>query len=295
MKALRLIRRHPAATAGAALLLVFALAAALAPLLAPYPVDRRSGPADAPPSGAHLLGTDDGGVDVLSLVMHGGRVSLLVGLCAAVTAVVIGGGVGLAAGYFGRWTDSVLMAITDYFLVVPVVPLMIVVAAIWGSSVTHIVLIIGVLLWTTTARTVRAQVRSIREQVYVRRAETIGAGHLRIIARHVLPQIGALLVANTVLTIAVAIFYETALAFLGLGDPTAVSWGRMIQDAHRSSAISNGYWWTILPPGIAVTLVIFGASLLGRAIEDGTGAGLRPSRLAVRGFRVLPRGEVPPR
>src|SRR5213075_3511379 len=129
-------------------------------------------------------------------------------------------------GYYGGRTDTVLMRITDYFLVIPDVPLMIVVAAIWGPSLFHIVVVIGILLWASTARILRAQVKSVRERVYVKRSRALGAGHARIVARHVLPQVAPLLIANTVLTIAVAIFDETALSFLGLGDPSTTSLGR---------------------------------------------------------------------
>ena len=141
------------------------------------------------------------------------------------------------------------MRITDYFLVIPDVPLMIVVAAIWGPSLFHIVIVIGILLWTSTARVIRAQVKSVRERVYVKRARSLGAGHPRIVVRHVLPQVAPLLIANTVLTIAVAIFDETALAFLGLGDPSRISLGKVIENAFQRAAISSGAWWAIVPPG----------------------------------------------
>jgi peptide/nickel transport system permease protein len=135
---------------------------------------------------------------------------------------------------------------------------------------------------------IRAQVKSVREQVYVKRARSVGASHTRIILRHVLPQVAPLLVANTVLTIAVAIFDETALAFLGLSDPTAISWGTMIEHAFARTAVSAGAWWAVVPPGVAVSLVIMACYLLGQAIEDATNPRLRVSHLARRAFRILP-------
>jgi peptide/nickel transport system permease protein len=180
------------------------------------------------------------------------------------------------------------MRITDYFLVIPDVPLMIVVAAIWGPSLSHIVIVIGILLWTSTARVIRAQVKSVRERVYVKRARSLGAGHLRIVWRHVLPQVAPLLIANTVLTIAVAIFDETALSFLGLGDPSRISLGKMIENAFQRAAISSGAWWAIVPPGLLVALIILGCSLVGGAIEDALNPRLRVAHLSARTFRLRP-------
>ncbi|MEA2556368.1 MAG: peptide/nickel transport system permease protein, partial [Actinomycetota bacterium] len=226
-----ILKDRPSAIVGAAVLALFVLVAVFAPLIAPHGLHERIGPPFGTPGAYPPLGLDDGGGDILSLLMWGARISLMVGFAASLVAIMIGGTVGVIAGYFGGVTDTVLMRITDYFLAIPDVPLMIVVAAIWGPSLWHIVLVIGLLLWTSTARIVRAQVKSVRERVYVKRARALGAGNARIIFRHVLPQVAPLLVANTVLTIAVAIFDETALAFLGLSDPSKISWGKMIKNA----------------------------------------------------------------
>lgn len=286
---LRQLRKRPSAVVGAAILIVFILLAVFAQWLMPYGAEQQVGPVYAPPSPSHPLGLDDGGYDVLSLILQGGRVSMIVGFAAAFVAIVIGGGVGILSGYLGGATDTVLMRITDYFLVIPDVPLMIIIAAVWGPSLSHIILVIGLLLWTSTARIVRSQVKSVRERVYVRRARSVGASHTRIVLRHVLPQVAPLLVANTVLTIAVAIFDETALAFLGLSDPTTVTWGTMIEHAFERTAVSSGAWWAIVPPGIAVALVIMGCYLLGQAIEDAVNPRLRVAHLSIRGFRRIPK------
>jgi peptide/nickel transport system permease protein len=180
------------------------------------------------------------------------------------------------------------MRITDYFLVVPDVPLMIVVAAIWGPSLFHIIIVIGILLWTSTARVIRAQVKSVRERVYVKRARALGAGHTRIVVRHVLPQVAPLLIANTVLTVAVAIFDETALSFLGLGDPSRISLGKVIENAFERAAISSGAWWAIVPPGALVALIILGCSLVGGSLEDALNPRLRVAHLSARTFRLRP-------
>jgi peptide/nickel transport system permease protein len=286
---IRVVRRRPAAIVGGVVLLVFVLLALFAPLLMPYAVDQQVGPVFGPPSPEHPLGLDDGGYDVLSLVLQGGRISMVVGFTATMVAMVLGGGIGVLSGYFGGTTDNVLMRITDYFLVIPDIPLMIIIAAVWGPSLSHIILVIGLLLWTGTARIIRSQVKSIRERVYVRRARSLGASHARIVVRHVLPQVAPMLVANTVLTIAVAIFDETALAFLGLSDPTTVTWGTMIEHAFDRTAVSSGAWWAIVPPGLAVAMVIMACYLVGQTIEEAVNPRLKVAFLSIHGFRRVPR------
>jgi len=282
------IRDRPSAGVGAFIVLLFILAAILAPVLSRYPLGKQVGPVYGHPSRKHWLGLDDGGVDMVTLLMYGARISLIVGFAATFVAGVIGGGVGILSGYFGGALDVVLMRITDYFIVIPDVPLMIVVAAIWGPSFVHIIVVIGILLWTTTARVIRAQVKSLRERVYVKRASSLGAGHRRIIVKHILPQIAPLLVANVVLTVAVAIFDETALSFLGLGDPTRVSWGKLIENAFQRTAISSGAWWAIVPPGLCVAVVIMGCTLFGQAIEDALNPRLKVAHVGARRFRIRP-------
>jgi peptide/nickel transport system permease protein len=282
------IRRRPSAAAGAVILLLVLLAAVLAPWIAPYDLHKQVGPVFGHPSWSHPLGLDDGGIDMVTLLMWGARISLVVGFAATLVSMLIGGTIGVLAGYFGGKTDTVLMRITDYFLVIPDVPLMIVVAAIWGPSLFHIVIVIGILLWTGTARVLRAQVKSVRERVYVKRSRSLGASHLRIITRHVLPQVAPLLIANTVLTIAVAIFDETALSFLGLGDPSRISLGKVIENAFQRAAISTGAWWAIVPPGALVALIILACSLIGGALEDTLNPRLRVAHLSARTFRLRP-------
>jgi peptide/nickel transport system permease protein len=284
----RAIKRRPSAIIGLVMLSVIVLTGLLAPWVAPYGLHEQVGQPFAPPSPSHPLGLDDGGIDMVTLLMWGTRVSLVVGFAATAVSILIGGSVGLTAGYFGGKVDTVLMRITDYFIVIPDVPLMIVVAAIWGPSIGHIIIVIGILLWTGTARVLRAQVKSVRERVYVKRSRALGASHMRIVARHVLPQVAPLLIANTVLTVAVAIFDETALAFLGLGDPTRVSLGKVIENAFERAAISSGAWWAIVPPGIVVALIILSCSLIGGALEDALNPRLRVAHIGARTFRLRP-------
>jgi peptide/nickel transport system permease protein len=291
---LRTLRRNPSAVIGATVLFVITFCAVLAPVIAPYGLHTQVGPVFGQPSWKHPVGLDDGGIDMVTLLMWGARISLVVGFAATFVSMAIGGTVGVLAGYFGGKVDTILMRVTDYFLVIPDVPLMIVVAAIWGPSLFHIVIVIGILLWTGTARVIRAQVKSVRERVYVKRARALGAGHIRIVVRYVLPRVAPLLIANTVLTIAVAIFDETALSFLGLGDPSRISLGKVIENAFERAAISTGAWWAIVPPGALVAVIILSCSLLGGAIEDALNPRLRVAHLSARTFRLRPlvgRGE----
>jgi peptide/nickel transport system permease protein len=283
------LRSNPSATVGLGIIVFFVLIAVLAPYIAPYGEHERSGRPYEAPSSAHWLGTDDVGEDMLTLMMYGAQVSLIVGFAAALVTMIIGGAVGIFAGYFGGKTDTVLMRITDYFLVIPDIPLMLVAAAIWGRSLTNIIVIIGVIYWTTTARLIRAQTASVRERVFVKRAHAIGAGHARIVGRHLLPQVAPLLIAITVLSVAFAIFAETAIAFLGLGDPSLTSWGKLIENAFQGSAITLGAYWAIVPPGVAVALVVLACTMVGRSLEDALNPRLRAGHLSVRQFRVLPR------
>jgi len=291
-RAVRWSLDHPSALIGGLLLGGFALLALVGPLLTPYGTGQRVGPVYGPPTPAHPLGLDDAGVDMVTLLIHGTRISMLVGFAASVVSVLVGGLVGVTAGYVGGWVETALMRTTDYFIVVPALPLMIVVATVWGPSVTHMVLVIGLLLWTSTARLVRVQVLAVKERTSVRRARTIGAGHLRIVARHILPEVSGLLVATTVLSVSVAVFFEAALSFLGLGDPATISWGRLIQLAFERTAISSGAWWAIVPPGVCIALVVLGSSLLGTALQGAANPRASVAHVSPRTFRVRPTPEA---
>jgi peptide/nickel transport system permease protein len=282
-----LARRRPAATIGVVGLALIVAAAVFAPLIAPDGPRARVGPPFEAPSISHLLGLDDGGTDMLSGLIYGARTSLLVGFGAALIATLIGGTVGVVAGYFGGVTDMLLSRVVDYFMVLPTLPLMIVVAALWSVSLAGIILIIGLVAWTWTARVLRSQVVSLRERVFVQRARSLGAGHWEILRRHILPHVAPLVIANMVLVLGAAIFFESALAFLGLGDPDAISWGNQIANAFEAAAVSEGAWWAIVPPGLCIAAVIVCCTLVGRAVEDALNPRIAVAHIGARRFRRL--------
>jgi peptide/nickel transport system permease protein len=195
-------------------------------------------------------------------------VSLLVGLLAAVLSVAIGTLVGITAGHFRGWYATVMMRITDWFLVMPTLVLAIALATVMSRSLGTVVLAIGVTTWPTTARLVRAQTMAVESRPYIERAKALGGGHWHVMTRHVLPNVMPLVLAQTTLIISSAILTEATLAFLGLGDPTVVSWGGLLQDAREAGAVSSGDWWYLVPPGIAIAVVALAFTLCGRAVES---------------------------
>jgi peptide/nickel transport system permease protein len=283
-----LVRGQKTAVFGMAVIGIFVLISLLAPLIMPYSPTAQTCSVFARPSGHHLLGCDDGGIDLLSEIIQGGRTSLIIGFAATFVSIIIGGGVGLLTGYFSGWVDVLLMRVTDYLLVIPDLAFAMVIADVWGPSLVHVIIVIGVLEWAPTARVIRAQVMTIKERVYIKRARAVGASNTRIMLRHILPQIGPLLIANTVLTIAAAIYLETALAFLGLEDPSATTWGTILQNAFQRAAVSAGAWWAIVPDGIVISVLIMACFLVGRGIEDALNPRLRIAHLSSRRWNLRP-------
>jgi peptide/nickel transport system permease protein len=267
----RLFARNKMGVAGLAILTVFVVLALFADVLVPearLSVTEAPGAPLQPPSSRFWLGTDELGRSVLDLVIQGSQISLLVGFLATAISMLIGALVGISAGYFGGRTGVVLMRMTDWFLVIPFLPLAIVLAAILGRSLFVIALVIGIVTWPGTARVVRAQVLTLKERPYVERARALGASHRQIIARHILPNVFPLIFANTILVVAVAILTETTLSFLGLGDPFSVSWGSILESAFAEGAISLGAWWYLVPPGLCIVLVVLGFTMCGYAFDE---------------------------
>jgi peptide/nickel transport system permease protein len=266
----RQYRAQRAGLYGLAGLVLIALIAIFAPLIVGSDVQSVT---DAPgtalqsPSAQFPLGTDQFGRSLLGLLVWGSRISLTVGLLAAALSVAIGTVVGVISGHFRGWFSTVVMRITDWFLVMPTLVLAIVLATVLSRSIWTVILAIGVASWPTTARLVRAQTIAVESRPYIERARALGGGHGHIMTRHVLPNVLPLVLAQTTLGISSAILTEATLAFLGLGDPTIISWGGMLQDAREAGAVSSGHWWYLAPPGIAIALVALAFTLCGRAIE----------------------------
>jgi peptide/nickel transport system permease protein len=264
-------RTHRAGLFGLAALVVITLIAVCAPLLvgsdAQSVTDAPGKPMESP-SGEFPIGTDQFGRDLLGLLVYGARMSLTVGLLAAVLSVTIGTLVGITAGHFKGWYSTVIMRVTDWFLVMPTLVLAIALAAVMSGSIWTIILAIGVTTWPTTARLVRAQTLAVESRPYIERAQALGGGHGHIMTRHVLPNVMPLVLAQTTLVISNAILTEATLAFLGLGDPTGVSWGGLLQDAREAGAVSAGDWWYLAPPGLAIAVVALAFTLCGRAVES---------------------------
>jgi peptide/nickel transport system permease protein len=219
------------------------------------------------PSGAHWMGTTELGQDVFREFVAGGRISLYVGLTATLIAIVLGAGLGLVSGYYAGWRDTVLMRITDFFLVLPTLPLIIVLAALFGQSIIVTSLVIGLTSWPQTARIIRSQVLSLRERPLIQRVRSLGAGDLRIMRVHILPNVAPLIFANLALVLSGAILAQAALAFLGLGDPVQVSWGTMLHNAFDSGAMSEGAWWYVLTPGVGIVIMVLSFSLIGHSLD----------------------------
>lgn len=253
------------------MLVISIVAAVFAPVIAPYDpkAEIEIGISDIynPPSALHIFGTDDAGRDVFSNFIYGSRVSLVVGFFASFISIIIGGVIGIVAGYYGGKVETLLMRFTDIILVIPALPLAVVLVAITKPSLMNIIFVIGITGWTSSARLIRSQTLSVKERKFVLRAKAIGSGNLHIIRHHIFPLVLPLMVANTVLVISLAILEESTLSFLGLADPTTLSWGQMLNFAFTRGGVSAGAWWALVVPGLGIVWVVLGLTLLGHGLE----------------------------
>jgi peptide/nickel transport system permease protein len=235
----------------------------------------------APPSGEHMLGTDEVGRDVLNLVAHGARISLTIALLATVISLVVGTTIGMIAGYYGGRVDVWLMRLTDFFFVMPSFVLALVITPVilevmgrgreilgFRPSLFVIIVVIGMTSWAVVARVVRSQTLSLKERTFIDRARVVGSSNFSIMVRHILPNLVPQIAANGALVIAGAIYVETSLSFLGLGDPLQPSWGTLLSLAQRAGAASTGAWWYLAAPGVCVLTVSLSFVLIGNALDD---------------------------
>lgn len=263
----RRLRRHRLAVLSAvAVLLVSALCLA-APVIAPFAFDQIDlGSIRQPPSPGHWMGTDDLGRDLLTRILYGGRVSILIGVLAAVVSTGVGALLGAVAGFFGGRTDNVLMRVTDVVYSIPTLPLLIVLASYTQAGAASMALTIGALSWMPTARVVRGEVLKIRAMEYVEAARSLGASNARIIGRHVLPNAIGPIVVGATLAVGNAIILESSLSFLGLGvQPPTPTWGNMLMDAQAT--MSTQPWLSIFP-GVAILIVVLAVNFLGDGLQD---------------------------
>ena len=254
---------------GAVLLALLVAGAALAPVLSRHPPTTASGRPFSPPSAEHWLGTNDIGEDLFSQLLHGARISLTIALLAALLAVVVGLTVALLAGYFRGRVEMVLMRLVDLTLSFPFLVLVIVLAAFFGRGLLTTVAVIGAVMWARPARVLRSQVIKAREFQHVTAAVAMGASSARVVLTHLVPRVAPLAAAQFVRAANVAVMIEASLSFLGLGDPTRVSWGSILHFANARNAILTDAWpWWVLPPGLALTVAVVALAFLGYAVEE---------------------------
>ncbi len=263
--------RHPKGRVGLIVVTLLVVCAIFAPLIAPYdPYDVTQRAAKGlSPSWSHLLGTTiTTGQDIFSMLIYGTRVSLIVGLVTGISIAFLGAIMGVIAGYVGGAADTAIMRTVDVMLVIPTLPLTIVLTNLFGKSYLMIIFIFVLFGWTGLARVIRSLVLVLKNANYVRAAELAGASRGHIMFRHILPGVSHLLIMNTALTCAGVMIAEAGLSFLGLGDPTAISWGKMLAEAQGGGALLFGHWWWIIAPGIGIFLAVFSFMRIGLVMEE---------------------------
>jgi len=258
-------RRNGLSIVGLVVTLVFLIAGVFAPWIAPYQPFDLVGTRLAGPSAQYLFGTDQLGRDIFSGVVYGTRTSLQVGLISTVISVVLGILVGSPAGYFGGRVDDLLMRFSELFQVLPRFFLALVIVSLFGANIWGTILVISLLSWSEIARMIRGEFLTRRERPYVMAAQAYGAGNMRIMFSEILPNALTAVVVTASLQIPSAILLEASLSFLGAGDPTVMSWGRMLNNAQQ---YMRQAWWTAAFPGLAISLLAMGLALLADGIND---------------------------
>jgi len=253
---------------GLFIIIFFVLLSILAPILPiPSPTATTS-QIDSPPSLIHPFGTNDLGEDMLSLCIWSIEISLITGIFAAIIIILIGLIIGMISGYYGGIIDEIFMRITDFFLVIPSLVLIIVITALFGANLFNVILIIGLLSWPTTARIVRSMTLSLKERQFIEAAKISNVPNFYIIFKHLFPNVFPVIIATGILNISGAIFTQASLVFLGVGNITDLSFGLLLHNAFEGGDIIGGFWWTSLFPGLFLTLIIIGFVFIGRSLEQ---------------------------
>ena len=267
-----IFRGEKLSIAGLIILLSFVLLAIIGPHIAPYGSFEvsveKSGfvPQDKSPSAKHLFGLTRYGHDVFSQTLTGTRTAVVVGLVSAFMVVLVGGNLGLIAGYKGGWVDEVIMRITDIAYGIPFLPMALVLMTLMGRGAWNIVIVIVVLFWRTTSRVIRSQVLTVKERAYIKSAQVAGASDLRIMYRHIAPNVLPMIFLYLSFAVGWAVIAEASISFLGFGDPDDVSWGQMIHQVFAAQMFREAWWW-YLPPGFCIVLLVMSTFLIGLAYE----------------------------
>jgi len=266
-------------TFGLVVLFLMVIAAVFAPLLVPYdPYAPGKGESLLQPSTKHLLGTDLLGRDTLSRLIYGARTALMVGFISVGVGGIIGIPLGIMAGYFGGIVDETLMRIVDILLCLPVLPLLLGLMVIYGTSVWYLVILIAIFGWQGLSRIIRSRVLSLKEMPFVECARAAGGSKFYIMLKHMVPNVLPVALASMILSVPAAILTEAAISFIGLGDPSAPTWGRMLHYANSRGGFFALAWWWIIPPGLAITILTLCFVFIGHAVDEIVNPRLRRRR-----------------
>jgi peptide/nickel transport system permease protein len=272
------VLRNKKAVAGLIILAIFVLVALLATVLFPADPSTITSLGAQPPSADHLLGTTPKGQDVLALTVWGARTSLLVGFAVGLTATSIGIVIGLSAAYFGRFIDDGLSLLTNVFLLIPGLPLLVILAAFLPPGIGTVIIVLTLTGWAGSARVLRSQALSIRGKDFVASAIVTGEKPTRIMFREILPNMASLVMITLLGTVIFGIGAQAGLEFLGLGDPEVISWGTNLYWANNDGALLSGYWWAFVPSGMCIALVAFALALVNYGVDEVSNPMLRTTR-----------------
>lgn len=280
------------ALAGLIILAIFAAVALLAPLIAPGDPNLIQGLGAQPPSPDHLLGTTAKGQDVLALNVWGARSSLFVGFTVGILSTLVGLLVGLASAYLGKTVDNLLSLLTNVFLLLPGLPLLVILAAFLPQGLGTVIIVLVITGWAGSARVLRSQALSIRGKDFVAAAQVSGESSLRIMFREMLPNMASIVMSTLLACVIFGIGAQAGLEFLGLGDISTVSWGTNLYWASNDGALLTGSWWVFLPPGVCIALVAFALALVNYGVDETTNPRLRKPRRRVSPIAPTPVAET---